>query len=65
MLHWHVSSALGLILTGQHRPICAAVYAAPDCRARRVFMWAMDRAFAERDHCRRVALTYQIGRAIR
>lgn len=65
MHHWIASSALGFALTGRWRPLCAAVYAAPDCRARTAFMMAMDRAFGERDHCRRIALTYQIGHALR
>lgn len=64
MIHWHASSLAGLILTGRYRPICAAVHAAPDCRARRAFSRAMDRAFGEPDHCRRIALTYHLGRGI-
>lgn len=64
MLHWHASACLGLVLTGRYWPLCAAVYAAPDCRARRAFLLAMDRLFGERDHARRVWLTYEIGRAI-
>lgn len=65
MGHWHASAALGLVLTGRYRPLCAAVYAAPDCLPRRMFLRAMDRAFGEPDHARRVWLIYEIGRAIR
>ncbi|SEN51575.1 hypothetical protein SAMN04489859_1008134 [Paracoccus alcaliphilus] len=65
MLHWRVSSAIGLLLTGRARPVCAIVYAAPDCAARRAFLRLMDMAFGERDHCRRIWLTERISRAIR
>lgn len=64
MMHWHASAALGLVLTGRPIPVCALVYAAPDCAARRAFLRAMDRAFGETAHCRRIWLTYRIGRAI-
>lgn len=65
MIHWRASSALGLLLTGRHRPVCAAVYAAPDCAARRAFCRAVGWWFGEPDHARRIALTYVIGRALR
>lgn len=65
MTHWYLSSCLGLILTGQFRPLCAAVYAAPDSLARRAFLRVADRLFAETDHCRRIAITYRLGRALR
>lgn len=65
MWHWRLSSTLGLLLTGRYQPVCAAVYAAPDCMARRAFLRMMDTVFAEKNHCRRIALTYRIGRAIR
>lgn len=65
MLHWHASSCLGLLLTGRYRPVCAAVYAAPDCMARRAFLRLMDLAFAEKNHCRKIALIYRTGRALR
>lgn len=65
MLHWTASSLAGLLLTGQYQPVCAAVYSLPDCAARRAFLRLMDRAFEEPDHCRRVWMTLQIGRAIR
>ena len=65
MLHWTASSLAGLLLTGRYQPVCAAVYAAPDCAARRAFLRLMDRVFAETDHCRRIALTYRVGCALR
>ena len=65
MLHWRVSSALGLLMTGRYRPVCAVVYAARDCAARRGFLRFMDALFDERDHCRRIWLTDQVSRAIR
>ena len=33
--------------------------------ARRAFLRVMDHAFAESDHCRRIALTYRVGRLLR
>ena len=64
MTHWQASSALGLVLTGRYRPVCAWVYGLPDSAFRRAFVAAMDRAF-EPGHCRRVADTYAIGAAVR
>ena len=63
--HWHASSLAGLLLTGRYRPLCAAIYAAPDCAARRATMRALDRAFGERGHCLRIALIYATGRGLR
>lgn len=65
MLHWHLSSSLGLLLTGRYQPVCAIVYGLPDCAARREFLRLMDLAFSESQHCRRIWLTYRLGRAIR
>lgn len=65
MLHWTASSLAGLLLTGRYQPVCAAVYAAPDCAARRAFLRLMDRVFAESQHCRKIWMTYHLGRAIR
>lgn len=65
MWHWRVSSAAGLILTGTARPLCSIAYEARECAARRVFLRVMDHAFAESDHCRRIALTYRVGRLLR
>lgn len=64
-LHWMISSAGGFALTGQFRPLCSVAYEAPECALRRAFLRAMDRAFSERDHCRKIALTYRVGRAFR
>lgn len=63
--HWAVSSAAGLVLTGTARPLCSIAYEARECAARRAFLRAMDHAFAESDHCRRIAITYQVGRLLR
>lgn len=63
--HWIASSTAGLVLTGQFRPLCSVAYEAPECALRRAFLRAMDAAFSERDHCRKIALTYRIGRALR
>lgn len=65
MGHWHASACLGLLLTGRPVPLCALAYAAPECAARRLFISATDWLFGERDHARRIWLTYEIGRAIR
>lgn len=65
MWHWRVSSAAGFIITGTARPLCSIAYEARDCAARRAFLRAADRLFAETDHCRRIALTYRLGRALR
>lgn len=64
MWHWRLSSTLGLLLTGRYQPVCAAVYAAPECMARRAFLHAADWLFDEDQHCRRIWLTYRLGRAI-
>ena len=63
--HWHASSLAGLLLTGMDRPLCAAIHAAPDCAARRAAMRALDRAFGERGHCRKIAMIYATGRGLR
>lgn len=65
MLHWCVSSAIGLILTGRPVPLCALVHRAPDCVAKRAAVRALDRAFAEPGHCRRTHDTWAIGWAMR
>lgn len=59
MLHWRISSIAGL-----GAPVCARVWALPDCAARRVFARAMERVF-EPDHCRRIHDIYMIGRLLR
>lgn len=64
-LHWTISSAAGFVMTGRFKPVCAIVYGLPDCAARRAFLRLMDRAFRETNHCRRVALTYRVGRLLR
>lgn len=61
-MHWTISSAAGFVLTGTARPLCSIAYEAPDCLARRAFLRVMDHAFAESDHCRRVAITYSAGK---
>ena len=63
--HWMLSSAAGFAITGRLRPLCSIAYEARDCAARRAFLRLMDRAFAEQNHCRRVALTYRVGRLLR
>ena len=62
MWHWRVSSAAGFIITGRLRPLCSIAYEARECAARRAFLRAADRLFAESDHCRRVAITYSAGK---
>ena len=64
-LHWTISSAAGFVLTGTARPLCSIAYEAPDCMARRAFLRAADWLFDEVGHCRRVALTYRVGRLLR
>lgn len=63
--HWALSSAAGFVLTGTARPLCSIVYEMPDCAPRRAFLRAMDRAFAETNHCRKIALIYRTGCALR
>ena len=63
--HWAVSSAAGFVLTGTARPLCSIAYEARDSAARSAFLRVMDHAFAEQNHCRRIALTYRVGRLLR
>lgn len=63
--HWALSSAAGVVLTGEMRPVCSVVYEMRDCRFRRGFLRAMDVAFAEKNHCRKIWMIYRLGRAIR
>ena len=63
--HWIASSTAGLLLTGRYEPVCSRVYCLPDCAFRRCFIRATDRVFHERDHARRIHLTYRVGRALR
>ena len=65
MLHFRISTIMGLILTCEPAPLCALIHRAPDCMAKRAAARALDRVFAEPDHCRRVAMTYALGRALR
>lgn len=65
MLHFRVSAIIGLILTCEPAPVCALIHRAPDSIAKRAAVRALDRVFAESDHCRRVALVHALGRALR
>ena len=65
MWHWRVSSAAGFIITGTARPLCSIAYEARECAARRAFLRAADRLFDEIGHCRRIAITYRVGRLLR
>ena len=65
MRHWVASSVLGLLICGTYRPLCAIVYATPDCLGRRVFLAAMDRAFGEGDHCRKIWTIWAVSDALR
>lgn len=65
MLHWHVSSCLGFVLTGRFRPVCSISQSLPPCHARRAFEAHMDRAFSETGHCRRIHDTYVLARLLR
>lgn len=65
MLHWIASSLAGLLLTGQFRPVCSVSQDLPDCRLRRGFERAMERAFDEPGHCARVHRVWLLGRALR
>ena len=64
-VHWALSSAAGLLLTGRYRPLCSVVYEAPNCSARSAFLRAADWLFAEERHCQRIACTYRLGRTLR
>ena len=63
-MHWHLSSFVGLLLTGRYEPVCSIVWRLPDCAARRTFGRAMDRLF-ESGHCRRVRATWLLGGMLR
>ena len=65
MIHWHTSSALGLILTGRYRPVCSIVHGLPACRPRTAFARHMDAVFREDRHCGRIHDTWLIGRLLR
>lgn len=65
MGHWRASSLVGFLLTLTFRPVCSIVYEMNDSAARRAFLRAADWRFHEVDHCRRIALTYRLGTALR
>lgn len=65
MGHWRASSLVGFLLTLTFRPVCSIVYEANDSAARRDFLRAADWWFGEVDHCRRIALVYRLGCALR
>ena len=65
MWHWTISSAAGFVITGQYRPICSLVHAAPDCMARRGAVRALGRVFDDPRHCERIHDTWAVGRALR
>lgn len=65
MIHWHVSSCAGFLLTGQYRPVCSIVWAMPECRPRQAFADLMNRVFDEVRHCGRIHDTWLIGRLLR
>ena len=62
---WTLSSLGGFCISGQYRPICSFVYTARPSGARSAFMAWADVRFRERDHCRRVHLTWVVGRHLR
>lgn len=63
--HWTISSAAGFVITGQYRPVCSLVHAAPDCMARRAAVRALGRAFDDPEHTRRIHDTWAVGAALR
>lgn len=65
MLHWHVSSCLGFVLTGRFRPVCSIVWGLPDCRPRTAFARRMNATFCEDRHCGRIHDTYVICAMLR
>lgn len=64
-MHWTVSSIAGFLLTGQYRPVCSLVHAAPDCMARRAAVLALGRVFDDPEHTRRIHDTWAVGAALR
>lgn len=64
-LHWTISSAAGFVITGQYRPICSLVHAAPDCMARRGAVRVLGRVFDDPRHCERIHDTWAIGASMR
>lgn len=65
MLHWHVSSCAGFLLTGQYRPVCSIIWGLSDCRPRTAFARCMNATFCEDRHCGRIHDTWLIGRLLR
>ena len=65
MVHWYLSSCLGVILAGQFRPVCSIVAALHDSSPRRAFIAQMDRVFDEARHCGRIHDTWLIGCLLR
>lgn len=70
-IHWALSSAAGVVMRGQSRPLCSVSYDLPDCLPRRAFHRAMDMIFAPRSpaaiqhHCLHIHAAYLVGRLLR
>lgn len=53
--HWRASCVLNRVLLGQRdQPVCARVYATKPSRLRAVFLFVMDIAFSEYQHCHHI-----------
>ena len=52
-LHWHLSAAAGLLLTGHYRPVCSISWDMPR-PIRSPFQRLMARCFDDADHCLRI-----------
>lgn len=63
--HWHISSCLGFVVSGQYRPLCSLIHCAPDCLARRAFQRWADRYFAEQGHTQRMHVIWLITAMLR
>ena len=53
--HWRASCAINRVLLGKaYQPLCARVYAAHPSICRSVFLFLMDLAFGDFEHCRNI-----------
>lgn len=62
---WPVSCAINAALLGDPAmPLCARIHRLPDSPAKRAYERAVDRAFGEKNHCRRVHVTWAVLRLL-
>ena len=55
MTHWQASCLCNRLLLGRAgQPVCARVYAAKPSACRSVFLFLMDLAFGDFEHCKHI-----------